>query len=174
MSAQVGPGSENIVPHWLSTRISRSRMKSAAMSPCWRTGTSALSNAGAVASDFGLRDLRRDYPGVESITRTILAAGYAHPPTLQRDDLDVELLAGREVHISVLVEIPAEALRGDVIMPGQNIAIECAAICDRSNIAAVHVDQSKIEALGGFPGTIEPHPSLPRGDRRCSSWGRCW
>jgi hypothetical protein len=88
MGAQVGPGSENIVPRWLSTRMSRSRMTSAAMSPCGGTGTSAISNAGAVASDFGLRDLRRDYPGVESITRTILAAGDAHPPTILAGDDD--------------------------------------------------------------------------------------
>src|SRR6516164_6770826 len=131
-------------------------------------------DAAAVAGDFDLRHLRWDQPGIERIARTVLAAGDARPPTIQRDNLDVDLLAGREVDICVLVDIPAEALRRDVIMARRNIAIECAAVCDSPDIAAVHVDQTKIEALGGYPRTVEPHPGLARRDWRCRCRGRRW
>src|SRR4051812_46531875 len=132
-----------------------------------------LSDAAAVAGDFGLRDLRRDHPCVERVARNVLRPGDAHAPRIQRDNLDVELLARGEVDISVLVEVSAEALRRDVIMPGRNIAIKCAAVFGSPDVAAVHVDQSKIEALGGFPGTVEPHPSLPRWDGGCHDRNRC-
>src|SRR5580692_6984336 len=97
------------------------------------------SDAAAVAGDFDLRDLRRDQPGVERIAREVLRAGDAHPPRFQRDDLDVKLLAGGEVDIFVLVEVLTEALGRDVIMPGRNIAIEGAAVCDSPEKIAVYV-----------------------------------
>src|SRR6516165_1936966 len=72
------------------------------------------------------------------------------PPTFQGDDFHVQQLAGGEVDVSVLVGVPTEALWRDPIMPRRNVAIDGAAVFDSPNIAAVHVDQSKIEALGGF------------------------
>src|SRR5438270_11302837 len=104
-----------------------------------------ISNAAPDAGNFDLGDLRRDRPGVERVAPQVPGAGDAHPPTLQRDDLDVELLAGREVDILVLVEVSAEALGRDVIMPGRNVAIERAAVFDSPDVAAVHLDPGEIE-----------------------------
>jgi hypothetical protein len=52
----------------------------------------------------------------------------------------------------VLVDIPAKAFGRDVIMPGRNIAIECRAVFDSPNVAAVHLNPGEIEGLGGFIG----------------------
>src|SRR5690349_19844983 len=87
-----------------------------------------LSDTIAVAGDFDLPDLRRDHPGVERVARNVLRPGDTHAPGIQRDDLDIELLARGEVDISVLVEVSPEALGLDVITPGRNIAIKCAAV----------------------------------------------
>jgi hypothetical protein len=71
-------------------------------------------------------------------------------------------LPRREVDILVLIEVLAVALGRDVIMPGRNIAIEHAAVGDSPEIAAVHVNIREIEALGGFPVSVEPDPGLAR------------
>jgi hypothetical protein len=57
-------------------------------------------------------------------------------------------------------------------MPGRNIAIECRAVFDSPNIAAVRLDPGEIEGLGGFIGTIEPDPGLPWWDGRHHNWSR--
>src|SRR5258705_5898607 len=62
-----------------------------------------LSDAAAVTGDFDLCDLLRDQPGVECVALKALGPAGAGGPTYQRDDFDVELLAGSEVYISVLV-----------------------------------------------------------------------
>jgi hypothetical protein len=97
-----------------------------------------------VASYFDLRRLRRDQPSIECIAHTIPASTV---PTLGGENLDVGLLAGGEVNISVLVEVSVVAHWGDVIMPWRDIAIECASIGDRPEIAAIHIDIREIKAL---------------------------
>src|SRR6516162_7257237 len=68
--------------------------------------SAGLLDAAAVAGDFDLRHVRWDQPGIERIAHAVLAAGDARPPTFQRDNLNVDLLAGGEVDICVLVDIP--------------------------------------------------------------------
>ena len=129
-----------------------------------------LSDTAAVASDFGLRDLRWDHPGVERVARNVLRPGDAHAPGIQRDDFDVELLSRGKLDISVLVEVSAEALGRDVIMPWSNVAVEGAAICDRPEIGAVNINIGEIEALGRQPISVEPDPGLTRWNWDLRNW----
>src|SRR5207249_4782426 len=87
-------------------------------------------------------------------------------PTLRREDLDVELLAGGEIYILVLIEVSVIAHRRDVVMPGRNVAVERGAVCDGPVVAAIHVDIREIEALRGQPSAVKPHPGLTRRNRR--------
>src|SRR5215469_1085894 len=130
------------------------------------------SDAAPIAGNFRLRNLRRDEPYIERIAREVFRAGDAHPPAFQRDDLDVELLTGSEINLLVLVEVSAEALGRNVIMPRRNIAIKRAAVCDSPNIAAVHGDPGEVETFGGFIGPVKPHPSLSRGEGDRHAWRR--
>ena len=80
------------------------------------------------------------------------------------------MLAGNKADVCVLVEVSRETLWNNVIIAGRNVAIECAAILDRSKIGAVHVDIGEIKALGRQPGTVEPDPGLARWNRNLSDW----
>jgi hypothetical protein len=102
------------------------------------------SDAAVAAGDFGLCNLLRDLPGIERVAYTVSAGAV---PTFRRKDLDVDLLAGGEVDITVLIEIPIIAHRRDVVVSGRNVTIKRAAVCDRAVIAAIHVDIREIEAL---------------------------
>jgi tetratricopeptide (TPR) repeat protein len=62
-----------------------------------------------------------------------------------------------EVDLLILIEVSAVALWSDVVMPGRNIAVEDAAIGDRSDIAAVpsifarlRLSEGSHEALKGY------------------------
>src|SRR5271167_959206 len=55
-------------------------------------------------------------------------------------------------------------------MPRRDITVERAAVCDRPEIAAVHVDIREIEALGGLPVAVEPDPGLARRNWRRRGW----
>jgi hypothetical protein len=81
-------------------------------------------------------------------------------------------LAGGEVNIFVMVEVLTEALGRDVIMPGRNIAIDGAAVCDSPEKVAVHVDIREVEALERFVWAVEPDPGLTRRSWRCRDWDR--
>ena len=60
-------------------------------------------------------------------------------PTLRREDLDIELLAGGEIGILILIEVSVVVDRGDVIVPRRDIAVR-ATVRDRREIAAVPID----------------------------------
>src|SRR5271165_311200 len=125
-----------------------------------------MSHTAVAASDFRLCNLLRDQPRVEGVAHTVSAGAV---PALRREDLDIELLAGGDIDIPVLIEIAIIAHRRDVVMPGRNVAVKRAAVCDRPVIAAIHVDIREIEALGGQPVTVEPDPGLAgRNRRRCN------
>jgi hypothetical protein len=122
------------------------------------------SDPSAVLSYFDLRCLRRDQPSIECIPHTIPASTV---PTLGGEDLDVDLLAGSEVNISVLVEVSVVAYGRDVIMPRRDITIECAAIGGRPEVAAIHIDIREVQALGWLSVPVESDPGFARWDRRC-------
>ena len=128
-------------------------------------GRGGLSDTAAVAGDFGLRNLRRDYPSVEPVPRNVLRGGNAHAPGIQ-GRFYVKLLARGEIDILVLIEVSVIADGGDVIVPRRNIAVERAAVCDRPEIAAVHIDICEIKAVGRLQVAVEPDPGLARRDRR--------
>ena len=122
------------------------------------------SDPSAVLSYFDLRCLRRDQPSIECIPHAIPASTV---PTLGGEDLDVDLLAGSEVNISVLVEVSVVAYGRDVIMPRRDITIECAAIGGRPEVAAIHIDIREVQALGWLSVPVESDPGFARWDRRC-------
>jgi len=57
------------------------------------------------------------------------------------------LLAGGEIDVPVLIDVSIIADWRNVIVPRRDVAVKCAAICDRSKIDAVHIDVCEIEAL---------------------------
>lgn len=114
------------------------------------------SDAVAVAGDLGLRDRGRDHPGVERVALNIPSCGVVAAPADQRQDLDIELLAGSELDVSVLVRVRDKARGRDVIAAGRHVAVEDPAVRDRPEIAPVHVDVGEVQALRGFPCTVEP------------------
>ena len=108
-----------------------------------------------------MRDLRRHQPGIKCVAIEVsFVATHPQFPSAQRHDLDVNLLARAELDVLVLIEVATIALGRDVIVSGRNIAVERAAVSDRTGISLVYVDIREIKALGGFPGSIEPDPSL--------------
>src|SRR5690348_2775815 len=106
------------------------------------SGLPDRSDAPALAGDLGLRHLLRDHPGVERVADAVSAGAV---PTLRREDLDIDLLPGGQIDVSVLVEVSVVAHGRDVIMARRNVAIERTAVCDRPEIAAIHVDIRQIE-----------------------------
>jgi hypothetical protein len=60
-------------------------------------------------------------------------------------------LAGGEVDIFVLVEVLTEALGRDVIMPGQNIEVDGAAVCGSAEKIAVYIDILEVEVTTRTP-----------------------
>src|SRR5262249_33184219 len=133
------------------------------------------SDAAAVASDFGLRDLRRNQISPECVAPKGPGNAHADRPTRQINDLDVHLLTGSHGDIRVLLGCRAgvvrPAFRHDVISPGRNVAVEHAAVFDGPKIDAVYIDISQIEALRGQPDAVDPDPTLARRNRRLGYWG---
>jgi len=106
--------------------------------------------------------LLRDQPGVECVALKALGPAGAGGPTYQRDDFDVELLAGseRSTFLSWLKSRAQLVARYD-IAPAERRGRTRYRL-RRPQRSCHHVNQSQIEALGEFPGTVEPHPRLPR------------
>ena len=124
------------------------------------------SDAAMYPGDFALCDLRRDQPGVKRVADTVSASPV---PTLRRENLYVELLAGGEINILVLIGVAVIAHRGDTIVPSRKIAVERATVCYGPEITAVDVDICEVKALRGLPVAVEPDPALPR-QRLCRGW----